>query len=77
MRECFKIGRGARSHLSVFWQWRGMNRAGLKESSSEEKGMLRMPLGSRKDRARGRERDREKGGCEYAGGKERMVPKMR
>jgi len=34
-----------------------MNRAGLKESSAEEKGMLRMPLGSRKDRARGRERD--------------------
>lgn len=45
-----------------------MNRAMLKESSAEGKGMLRMPLGSRKDTER--EREREKGGCEYAGGKE-------
>lgn len=29
-----------------FWQRRGMNRPGLKESSAEGKGMLRMPLGS-------------------------------
>lgn len=35
-----------------------VNRAGLKESSAEGKGMLRMPLGSRKDRARERETEK-------------------